>query len=149
MDNDIPMLHILLAEDNPADVLLVREALNEARIVCDLRVMKDGEQAIKFIEGLDADPAAPPLDMLLLDMHLPKRDGEEILNRLRSTERYSQIPVIIMTASDAPRDYDDKKHTTHYFRKSSSLSGYMQLGVIVREVVGDNRASTDSVGSAA
>ncbi|SCY49328.1 Response regulator receiver domain-containing protein [Nitrosospira sp. Nl5] len=149
MDNDIPMLHILLAEDNPADVLLVREALNEAHIACNLHVMKDGEQVIQFIESLDADPAAPPLDMLLLDMHLPKRDGEEILNRLRSTEHYSQTPVIVMTASEAPRDYDDKKHITHYFRKPSSLSDYMQLGAIVREIAGNNCASSSRMGSAA
>lgn len=82
MDNDVPVLNILLAEDNLADVLLVREVLSEERIACTLHVMKDGEKAIKFIEGLDVDPVAAPFDMVLLDMHLPKCDGEEILNKL-------------------------------------------------------------------
>lgn len=133
-DTSVPALQILLAEDNAADVLLVQEVLKEEGIACTLHVMKDGEQAIKFIDGLDGDPAALPLDLVLLDMHLPKRDGGEILDGLWSTQCCAQTPVIVMTASDAPPDdARARKHALQYFRKPSSLSEYMRLGAMIRE----------------
>ena len=90
-----------------------------------------------FIEKADNDAKAPGPDLLLLDMHLPKYDGEAILKRLRSTERYAQIPVVVMTSSDAPQDHDKaQKHAAmFYFRKPSRLEEFIQLGVIVREIL--------------
>lgn len=130
-------MQIVLAEDNAADVMLVRLALQSAALDYELHVLDDGEKAIAFIERLDANPQAGRVDLLLLDMHLPKRDGEEILKRLRSTDHFSQAPVIVMTASGAPRDHAQaKKHDAlHYFRKPSNLAGYMELGAIVRDVL--------------
>ncbi|HEY1340441.1 MAG TPA: response regulator [Bryobacteraceae bacterium] len=129
---------ILLAEDNAADITLVREALREHRLDCALHVMRDGAQAIAFLERLDADPGEPRLDLVLVDMHLPKRDGEDILRRLRSTERYAQTPVIVMTASDSPDDRQraEKHAALHYFRKPSSLTEFIELGAIVRSILG-------------
>jgi DNA-binding response OmpR family regulator len=138
-----PALQIVLAEDNEADAALVRRALLEAGVECVLRVMKDGEQAISFIETLDVDPMSPPIDLLLVDMHLPKCDGEDILRRLRSTDNYSQTPVIVMSSSGAARDYESaRKHAAiHYFRKPFSLDEFMEIGVIVRTVVAERKAS--------
>lgn len=92
---------ILVAEDNPADVRLVQEALKHHAVDCALHVVYDGAQAIEFINRLEGDRKHLPLDLLLVDMHLPKRDGEEILKHLRSTERYAQIPVVVMTGADS------------------------------------------------
>lgn len=139
---DSPALQIVLAEDNPADVMLVRMALRDAGLNCALRVLEDGEQAISFFETIDADPkVASVVDLLLLDMHLPKRDGEDILNRLRSTEHFAQTRVIVMTASDAPRDHDNaERHAAmHYFRKPATLAEFMRLGVIVRDLLSPKR----------
>ena len=88
-----------------------------------LHVARDGEEAIAFIENADNDSKVPGPDLLLLDMHLPKYDGEAILKRLRSTDRYAQIPVVVMTSSDAPQDHDRaQKHAAmFYFRKPSRL----------------------------
>src|SRR5205807_6631689 len=94
--------NVLLAEDSAADITLVREALKEHQLDCTLHVIRDGAQAISFLDGLDRNPQEPSLDLVLLDMHLPKHDGAEILGRLRSTVHYSQTPVILMTASDSP-----------------------------------------------
>ncbi len=77
---------ILLAEDNPADAVLVREALIKHGINCALRVVRDGAEAIRFMNGLDTGQSGSRLDLLVLDMHLPKHNGEEILKTLRSTE---------------------------------------------------------------
>ena len=128
---------ILLAEDSAADVAIVRLALRDQNLDYVLHVARDGEQAITFIETADTDSRAPGPDLLLLDMHLPKYHGEAILKRLRSTERYAQIPVVVMTVSDALQDHDTaQKHAAmYYFRKPSRLEEFIQLGVIVREIL--------------
>jgi len=130
------MRQILLAEDNPADVALVRMALQDAGIPCELRVLADGQKAVAFIQNLDGNPLTMPVDLILLDIHLPKRDGEEILKCLRSTERYSETPVILLTGSDILRDVQAQTHAaTRYFRKPSTLAGYMELGIIARDIL--------------
>lgn len=133
---------IVLAEDNPGDVKLVREALARHEISCDLQVIADGEEAMKFFDRLDADRKAPCPDLLLLDLHLPKRDGEEILKHVRSSERCGQTPVVVLTSSESAHDkqYAEKNAVVHYFRKPPTLSQYMQLGTIVKELIG--RASS-------
>lgn len=127
---------ILLAEDNPADAMLVREALLEHGIQCNLHVIADGAETIAFIDQIDS-ARKPRLDLLLLDMHLPKCDGEEILSRLRATERNALTPVIVMTGSSAPSDRGAaQKHAAlHYFTKPADLQGFMQLGVLVRDLL--------------
>jgi CheY-like chemotaxis protein len=134
---------ILLAEDNQADAELVRVALMEHHVNCSLRVISDGAQAIEFIKRIDRDPKAPPLDLLLLDMRLPRCDGEEVLEHLRSTERYAQTPVIIMTglSSSSVEGKAILQSSTLYFKKPSTLEEFMQLGSIVRRVL-EQRAAT-------
>ena len=131
------LMQILLAEDNPADVALVREALNKQKIDCDLIVIDDGEQAIAFINRIDADRKSPCPALLLLDLHLPRRGGEEILKNLRASERCGQTPVVILSSSDSPKDREnaEKNAALHYFRKPSTLSEFMELGVIVKQVI--------------
>jgi len=142
--------HILLAEDNAADEALVREALHEHGIACALHVVKDGAQAIAFLQNLDNqnldnDGTRPGLDLLLLDMHLPRHDGTEILRTLRSTENYAQKPVIVMTSSASPslRAAADKHAAMHYFRKPSSLEEFMLLGGIVKDVLATRASAGD------
>jgi len=129
--------HILLAEDSAADVGLVRIALRNQNFDHVLHVAADGEEAMAFIERADNDSKAPGPDLLLLDMHLPKYNGEAVLKRLRSTEHYAQIPVVVMTSSDAPQDHESaEKHAAmFYFRKPSRLEEFMQLGAIVRDIL--------------
>ena len=128
---------ILLAEDSAADVGIVRIALRDQDLDHVLHVARDGEEAISFIQKADKDRKAPGPDLLLLDMHLPKYNGEEILKCLRSTELYAQIPVVVMTSSDAPADHDRaQKHAAmFYFRKPSRLDEFIQLGIIVRDIL--------------
>jgi CheY-like chemotaxis protein len=138
-----PVKQIVLVEDNPADAMLVQMALESSGVSFKLHVLDDGDKALTFIEESDANPVAAPIDLLLLDLHLPKRDGEEILKRLRLSERYAQTPVIVMTASDAPRDHAQaQRHDAmHYFRKPSTLAEYMQLGVIVANLLSPERGA--------
>lgn len=128
---------IMIAEDNPADVALVREALKEHHLDSTLHVMRDGSSAIAFLDGLDRHPPGARLDLVLLDMHLPKRDGVEILQKLRSTENLAQTPVIVMSASESPRDREiaERHAALHYFRKPSSLAEFMLLGQVVGSIL--------------
>jgi CheY-like chemotaxis protein len=132
-----PPFEILVVEDNAVDVTLVREALIEHGLNCVLHVVHDGRQAIDFLETLDTDTKQPQLDLILLDMHLPRCDGEDILKALRSTEHYAQTPVVVMTASNSPRDQEmAQKHAAlHYFQKPSTLDEFLRLGGIVREIL--------------
>src|SRR5882724_13171078 len=118
--------YILLAEDNPADIELVREALEDRAVACDLQVVEDGERAMDFIERIDRDPALHCPKLLLLDLHLPKWDGGEVLRCLRASERCGQTPVVILTSSDSPSDLETATRAAlHYFRKPNTLEQYM------------------------
>ena len=147
MTTETSAFEILLAEDNSADVALVRRALKEHGIQCVLHVIQDGAQAIQWIGNLDADPKASQLDLVLLDMHLPKRHGEDILKRLRSTERYAQTPVIMMTSASTSRieEIATKHAAVVYFVKPSSLEKFMQLGAIVQLVLSGRYPDLDDV----
>jgi CheY-like chemotaxis protein len=128
---------IVLAEDNPADLGLVKHALRAHQVECNLHVINDGEEVLSFINNLDLDSTIPCPDLLLLDRHLPKRDGREILKHLRPSERWGQTPVVVLTSSDSPSDRRDAEGNAalQYFRKPSSLEEFMKLGMVVRAVI--------------
>jgi CheY-like chemotaxis protein len=134
---------IILAEDNPADVGLVREALREHGVHCDLRVLSDGQEVLTFIDRLNADEKLSCPALLLLDLSLPRYDGRQILQHLRASERCGQIPVVVLTSSDllADRQMAEKNAAIHYFRKPSSLIQFLHLGSIVKDILDGKRSS--------
>ena len=85
-------LNLLLAEDKLPDALLVREAIRSESLPLDVHVAPDGQQAIEFIARAERDPDAPCPQFLLLDLNLPKVDGFEVLQRLRSSEKFREFP---------------------------------------------------------
>jgi len=95
---------ILLVDDNPADVRLVREALYESRLRNELNVVGDGEEALAFLrrEAGFADARRP--DLVLLDLNLPKKNGREVLAEMKSDKMLKDIPVVILTTSNSDRD---------------------------------------------
>src|SRR3989442_4741772 len=94
---------VLLAEDDPDDVLLTQIAFERARLANPLQVVRDGEEAIAYLSGEgafdDRDRFPSPI-LLLLDLKMPKVDGFQVLEWLRSQPRLRQLPVAIMTSSD-------------------------------------------------
>jgi len=97
-------IHILLVEDNEGDILLTREALEEAKIHIELSVVKDGKEAIDFLnkQGKHIDTAMP--DLLLLDVNLPKKNGHEVLQYIKGNANLKHIPVIMLTTSSSEKD---------------------------------------------
>jgi CheY-like chemotaxis protein len=91
---------ILLVEDDPDHEVLTIRALKKSNIANDIRVARDGEEAIKLLFG---DEALQP-QVILLDLKLPKVDGLEVLRRIRESESTRMLPVVILTSSDEERD---------------------------------------------
>jgi CheY-like chemotaxis protein len=137
MKNEKP--NVLLVEDNPADINLVEEALEEAQLDCCLHIMRDGMRAVEFLEQLDAEPDRPAPQVVLLDLNLPMIGGEEVLRRVRMSPKCEGVKVLIISSSDAPADRERvmKLGATDYFRKPSSLSQFMLLGTKVRAMIED------------
>ena len=100
-------LPILLVEDDPDDVLLIRRAMRQARLANPVSVVGDGEAAVAYLEGRGpyADRAAHPLPALvLLDLKLPRLSGFEVLSWLRAQPGLRRLPVVVLTSSDQPVD---------------------------------------------
>ncbi len=100
----IKAIEILMVEDNPVDVLVTREALKQGRIMNNLSVAEDGEEALDFLFRTGQFSAAPRPDLILLDLNLPKKDGREILTELKNNPDLRSIPVVILTTSQAEED---------------------------------------------
>jgi CheY-like chemotaxis protein len=130
------VLNILVAEDNPGDVLLVRRALKAHNIPHDLTVVRDGAEALEFIARMGRARELPCPDVLLLDLNLPKVDGPRVLSEFRKHPDCSDTPVIVVTSSDAKKDRKqmEELRVARYFRKPSDYHAFLQLGAIVREV---------------
>jgi len=128
---------ILLAEDNPGDVFLVRRALLKHGLEVDLIVVEDGQAALRFFDRADADETFARPDLILLDLNLPRTNGSRVLMRIRQSQRCGATPIIVVTSSDSPLDRDvaAKLGATHYFQKPGDLAGFMQLGRIVRNTL--------------
>jgi two-component system, chemotaxis family, response regulator Rcp1 len=97
-------IEILLVEDNPGDVKLTREALKLGRIANNLNVVEDGTKVLPFLTKQGEYAAAPRIDLILLDLNLPKKDGREVLAELKRHPEYKLIPVVVLTSSNAERD---------------------------------------------
>jgi CheY-like chemotaxis protein len=97
-------IEILLVEDNPGDVRLTIEALNEGHMRNNLRVARDGVEALEFLrhQGRFADAVRP--DLILLDLNLPRMDGREVLAAVKSDPQLKTIPIVVLTTSHAEQD---------------------------------------------
>ncbi len=95
---------ILLVEDNPGDVRLTQEALNEGRIANKLHVVNDGVEAIEFLSKTGKHRNAIIPDLILLDLNLPKMNGLEVLEKIKNDPELKLIPVIVLTTSQSDND---------------------------------------------
>jgi CheY-like chemotaxis protein len=128
---------VLLVEDSPADIYIVRESLKKHMKEINLQVLNDGEKAFALIEASEADDSMPSPALLILDLNLPKRSGQEILQRVRQSSKFGRIPVVIFTSSDSPSDRAEttKLGATAYFRKPADLEEFMCIGKVVQSVL--------------
>ncbi|MGE3535991.1 MAG: response regulator [Candidatus Tectimicrobiota bacterium] len=100
-------LTVLLVEDNPRDVRLTQRAFKQAGLLHDLRVVRDGDEALAYLQrqGLYNEPeSAPRPDVILLDLNLPRMGGHEFLHRVKQDVRFKSVPIIVLTTSERPDD---------------------------------------------
>jgi CheY-like chemotaxis protein len=136
-DNEVRRPRILIVEDNKTDVFLIREAIDICKIDADIEVLRDGQSAVSYFEQVDAEQLGSCPDLILLDMNLPRRNGDEVLRHLRASTRCRDAKVLIVSSSDAPKDRSavESSGVAGYFRKPSSYDEFMKLGPIVRTLL--------------
>jgi two-component system, chemotaxis family, response regulator Rcp1 len=132
-------IRILLAEDNRADILMVREALKAYSIAHELHLAVNGEEALEFIARMGKPDEPPCPDILLLDLNLPRADGLDVLREFRRHPECATTPVIVMSSSNAPRDREaaGALDVTCYFAKPMSYEKFIELGQLIRDAVGE------------
>jgi len=139
-------LHIVLIEDNPADVVLTRMTLDAAsddELDCSygLTVLTDGARAVEYFE----DNSNPPPDLVILDLNLPKVHGFDVLEKMRKRSGGADLEVIVLSSSQtgAERERARSLGVREYFHKPNSLPGYQQLAergrAIGRELIARKR----------
>jgi CheY-like chemotaxis protein len=133
---------ILLVEDNPADVTLVREALEEHGVEGELMVASDGEQAIAIIQDVDCKAVSCP-DLFIVDLNIPRRPGREVIECLRQSVKCNKAQIAILSSSDSMRDKEDATQlgVSWYIRKPSRLNEFLGLGAIFGSLLERSRSS--------
>jgi len=145
------MPEVLLADDNPSDVYLIREALREHAVDCRLRVVSDGKDALAVISDETGNAGAPSISLIILDLNLPRHDGIEILQKLRESARLHHVPVVVLTSSDSPRDriLANELGATRYLRKPSNLEEFLNLGAVFKDLLGQTETGANETMSRA
>ena len=118
---------ILLVEDNPMDIELTKRALARRRVANPVVVARDGEEALAFLPRWEAGEPLPVV--ILLDLHLPKVDGLQVLNQIKSHPRFRTIPVVVLTTSSEDRDMQTAYQlgANSYIVKSVDFDKFMQV----------------------
>lgn len=134
--------HILVVEDNPGDVDLLRMALETAEVDCTLTIIEDGGDAIAFLLGQETYQNAPVPDLAILDLNVPKSDGLEILEAMRAAPRSAHVVVAVLSSSSSPRERAriDACGVALYLTKPSDLDEYLRIGSRLKELLAVSRS---------
>lgn len=122
-------IEVLLVEDNPGDVRLTREALRDGKVHNNLSVAPDGVEALAFLRREGKYAEAPRPDVILLDLNLPRKDGREVLEEIKGDPALRNIPVVILTSSEAERDIAQAYalHANCYVTKPVDLDQFIHV----------------------
>ena len=121
-------IEVLLVEDDPGDVLLIREAFEDNKVANRLHVVADGVEALDFMRQQNGYADAPRPDLVLLDLNLPRKDGREVLAEVKNDNALRTIPVVVLTTSQAEEDvlrsYD--LHANAYVTKPVDFTNFVE-----------------------
>jgi CheY-like chemotaxis protein len=119
-------INILLVEDNEGDILLTTEAFEDSKIVNEINVIRNGEEAITYFEALNKKDLHP--DLVLLDINLPKKSGHEVLMYIKTQKKFKHIPVIMLTTSSSEKDIllSYNNYVNCYITKPIDVSDFMK-----------------------
>jgi CheY-like chemotaxis protein len=127
------LISVLLVEDDPGDVMLIREAFADNKVGNVLSVVNDGVEAMKFVRGEGDYATLERPDLILLDLNLPRKSGAEVLAEIKGDARLSTIPVVVLTTSQAEEDVlrSYEMHANAYVTKPVDFE---RFGEIVRQI---------------
>ena len=133
MTSDVRPIDVLLVEDDPGDELITREAFEHNKIKNNLHVAHDGEEGLNFLYRRGGYEDAPRPDLILLDLNLPKYDGRQLLEQIKSDPDLSHIPVVVLTTSSAEEDIlrSYKLHANAYVTKPVDFDRFID---VVRQI---------------
>jgi two-component system, chemotaxis family, response regulator Rcp1 len=122
-------IEILLVEDSPGDARLTIEALKDAKVLNHISIAEDGVEAMAFLRQEGQHATAPRPDLILLDLNLPRKDGREVLAEVKADESLAQIPVVVLTTSQAEQDIvkSYQLHANCYITKPVDLDQFMTV----------------------
>lgn len=128
-------VHILLVEDNEGDIMLTLEALNAGKIFNKVSVVRDGWEAMLFLErqGKYADEMLP--DLILLDVNLPKMNGHEVLVAIKGNKAITHIPVVMLTTSSSEKDVltSYQNHASCFVTKPVEVDDFLRVISTIEE----------------
>ncbi|HEY4786562.1 MAG TPA: response regulator [Bacteroidales bacterium] len=129
------LIDILIVEDNQGDARLIKEVLNDNKIYCRLHLVKDGVEAMNFLYRKNGYSESPRPDLIFLDLNLPKKDGREVLAEIKSDDNLKQIPVVVMTTSQAEEDIfkSYSLHANCYVTKPLDLDQFVKVVKSIEE----------------
>ena len=132
-----PPIRIAVVEDNPADVYILRKALQKIGLRFTVDHLQDGEAALDFFLRQGKYAAAQSPDVVILDLNLPRINGDEILRRIRLSPDLRDLPVIVLSTSDAAEDRQKMAAlgVASYFVKSGDLSIYLAVGRAIQKMM--------------
>jgi CheY-like chemotaxis protein len=133
VNENLNVIEVLLVEDDPGDVVLIREAFEHNKVYNALRVVSDGVEALEFLRGEGEHEGAPRPDLILLDLNLPRKDGREVLAEIKDDADLRTIPIVVLTTSEAEEDivrsYD--LHANAYVTKPVDFDRFIE---VVRQI---------------
>ncbi|ABW30835.1 response regulator [Acaryochloris marina] len=123
------MIEILLVEDDEGDIELTLEAFNRSKVALRVNVVRDGIEALDYLQKKGEFETARTPDLMLLDLNLPRKDGREVLTDMQESDRFKQIPVVVLTTSDADEDIlkSYKIGANAYVTKPVGLKGLVKV----------------------
>lgn len=123
------LISVLLVEDDPGDLLLIREAFAEHKVGNVLSTVSDGVEAMRFVRGEGKYAGRERPDLVLLDLNLPRKSGAEVLAEIKGDPRLATIPVIVLTTSEAEEDVmrSYEMHANAYITKPVDFGRFKEI----------------------
>ena len=128
---------ILIVEDNGSDVFLLERALNRQHITFELTHLRDGGEALAFIRREGRYANSPRPDLILVDLNLPKIDGEDVIREVRNARHLDGVPACVWSSSESMRDREslNRLGVDQFIFKPSGLEQFMQIGKTLQDLL--------------
>jgi len=149
MDNQHPTsIRVLVIEDNPADIELLRMAFDQANLVYHMSVLNDGASALAVFRDTRVEAPSVP-DLTVLDLNLPKYDGLELLEAARANPRFASVPIAILSSSSSPRERSRIQGygRVKYITKPPELDAYLAIGIVIRDFLLEDSRRPNATGA--